>query len=286
MTRLVAPKSRGREAQQTKEGGRAITHALECEMQLVEIDNAFPLGGSVKASGVELQPLTTRCERVPCDAMEICGVDEELVLRNAHRQDVCDMVIRNGVTVTIPIDEAIDAANAVDDASGVVRMTRKRNEMLSLVGEALEGGALVPASWVDDFVHPRSELRAHVGDVTERATIEKRALDLPERSFGARLVVRVSTTHRQGSKLVVTRKREEAWIVDGLIALPPKDDGLLAIVFRLPCAALEACEGEHVSIHQGVKVVAREERKELSTAVHENIGQRLNRHALAIRERD
>jgi hypothetical protein len=66
----------------------------------------------------------------------------------------------------------------------------------------------------------------------------------------------MAASHGDGSELVVAGEREEARIVDGLAALPPQDDGLLAVVLALGRTPLEAIEGLLVSVHQGVQIVA------------------------------
>ncbi len=78
--------------------------------------------------------------------------------------------------------------------------------MLALLREALDGGALAAAAVVDDVVEPAGKLDAHVGDVSKRATIEKRPLDLPERTFGARLFIGMPATHGERTEFVRLEK--------------------------------------------------------------------------------
>ena len=54
---------------------------------------------------------------------------------------------RDGVAVARPVDEAVDAAQAVGDAGGVVGVPGQRQQVLALLGEALEGGASVSSRW-------------------------------------------------------------------------------------------------------------------------------------------
>lgn len=56
------------------------------------------------------------------------AIHEELALRDAKRQDVHDVVVRDGVLVARPRDEAVDAAHAIDSARRVIGMTRQRNQ--------------------------------------------------------------------------------------------------------------------------------------------------------------
>jgi len=90
------------------------------------------------------------------------------------------VVIGDSIVIASPGHEAVDAADAIDDARGVVRMPRQGDEVRALLGEALEGGALVEASMVDDMVEPVRELGAHVLEVAKLAAVEERALDFPE----------------------------------------------------------------------------------------------------------
>jgi hypothetical protein len=180
LTRLIPPGSRDTEAHQTKEGGGALAHSLEGDEELVEIDRALALSRRVESGGVELEAFAASRKLVARDALQVGCVDEELLLRDPHGEDVRHVVVGNGVAIAIPIDEAIDAANAVDDTGGVVGMTRKPDQMLALVGEALEGRALVATAGIDDGVHPDGELRAHVREVPKGSAVEKRSLDFPE----------------------------------------------------------------------------------------------------------
>src|SRR5262249_57091860 len=110
--------------------------------ELVEIDGAFAARGRVVAGGVELVAGAARGELVAGDAAEVGGVDEQLALGDAHGQDVGHVLVGDGVAVAFPVDEAVDAANAVGDAGGVVGVARERNELVFLLlGEALEAGA-------------------------------------------------------------------------------------------------------------------------------------------------
>ena len=102
------------------------------------------------------------------------------MLRDANRKNVSDVVIGDSIVIASPGHEAVDAADAIDDARGVVRMPRQGDEVRALLGEALEGGALVEASMVDDMVEPVRELGAHVLEVAKLAAVEERALDFPE----------------------------------------------------------------------------------------------------------
>ena len=68
LTGLMAPDPRRAEAHRTKEGGRALAHSLEGDVELVEIDRALSLSGRVEAGGVELEALSAPRELVARDA--------------------------------------------------------------------------------------------------------------------------------------------------------------------------------------------------------------------------
>src|SRR5882672_3138852 len=163
------------------------------------------------------------------------------------------MVVGDGIVIAGPGHEAVDAADAVHHARGVVRMPWQGDQVVALLDEAIERGALVELAVIDDVLEPVRELRAHVLEVAKLAAVEERALDFPERPLGPRLVVRVSAPNGQWTKFVVTREREESRIVDRLIALPSEHDGLLTIVFALMRAAGEPGERAVVPVHQRVE---------------------------------
>lgn len=188
------------------------------------------------------------------DAAEIGGVDEELALSDADRQEVGDVVVGDGVAIARPVDVAIDAADAIDDASGIVVVGGEREEMLLLVGEALEGGGAVAATLIDDTVQPVGELGLDVGEVAEGATVEERSLELPEAALDAGLAVGIPP-HGLEPELVVGGEGEEARVVDGLVPFPAQHDGLLAIVHAGLGAPLESGEGADVAVHQRMEVI-------------------------------
>ena len=55
---------------------------------------------------------------------QIRRVDEDLRGRDAHRQDIGDVVVGHLVLVAIPRNTALDVAEPIDDARGVVGVAR------------------------------------------------------------------------------------------------------------------------------------------------------------------
>jgi len=186
--RLPRPCARSAGAQLAEEVGSPLAHAPESDAELVSIDRIFvSLGDGMKTRGIELEGCTARRELVARDTPQVRGVDEELALRDAHRQDVGDVLVRDGVLIARPRNEAVDAAYAVHDARCVVRVTRQRHEVLLFLGEALERGALVELAVIDDALEPVRELRAHIVEVAKLAAVEEGAFDFPKGALGARL---------------------------------------------------------------------------------------------------
>ncbi len=226
---LVSPDPRRARAHEAEEAGSVLAHLVEGDAELVEIDGALPPGLRVEPLGIEPEPSAAGRELVAGDAGEVGGVDEELSLGDADREDVGDMRVGHGVGVALPGDEAVDGTDSVEDARGVVGVARQRHEVLALASEAVERRLPVPAALVDDGVEPSRELRPHVLEVEEGAAVEKRALGLPEAALDAGLGVGLAA-YRARAKLVVCREGEEARIVDGLLSLPAQDDILLTVV--------------------------------------------------------
>ena len=263
--RLVTPDARGARAQQAKERGAAGPQAVERHRELVEIHRAPAARRWVESRGVELLPGAGRRKLVTGDARKVGGVDEQLALGDAHGQDVGHVVVRDGVAIARPVDEAVDAAHAVDDARGVVGVARQRHQMRLLLGEPVEAGPTVAASRVDNPVEPIDELSAHVVEVAKRTAVEERPLEVPECALGPRLGIWVAA-YRAGPKLIVSRECQKAWIVDGLCALPARHHGLLAVVDAAMSAAFEAVECLLVPVHQRVEVTGRVDRVRLARA--------------------
>jgi hypothetical protein len=91
----------------------------------------------------------------------------------------------------------------------------------------------------------------------------------------------VATADRERTELVVTREREEAWIVNRLLALPAQHDRLLTVVLGPVRAAAEPREGASVAVHQRVEVVALVEPEVLPLADDEHVREGLHDGGLA-----
>lgn len=124
--RLMKIQPRRGLAHELEELGGTLAHALECPAQLVGIGGRAMSRGWVKAVRVELEALSAGGKLMASDAAQIGAVDEQLVLGDAHGQDVGDMVVGHRVAIALPVDEAVDAADSVGDAGSVVVMRRKR----------------------------------------------------------------------------------------------------------------------------------------------------------------
>jgi hypothetical protein len=224
---------------------------------------------------------------MPSNAGEVGGVDEEFALGHPHRQNLGDVVIGNGVAITLPVDETVDAAHAIGDPRGVVGMARQGDQLVFLLGEAIERAGRVdaPPPAIHDAVEPVAELGAQVVQVAERASIEEGTLELPEAPLRPRLGIRIAA-HRPRPELVMCGEGEKAGVVDRLLALPAQHDRLLAVVGRDLGARREALEGTHVPVHQGMEVAAQEDVEVLPRAVDQDVREGLHDQARAAGEGD
>ena len=226
---LMSPHARRAGAHEMEERGGAFAHVLEGDAELVEVDKALPAGLRMEAMGVELEPFTAVDELMAGNTGEVGSVDKELILSDAEREDVGDVIVGDGVGVALEGDEAVDGTEAVEDPGGVVGMARQRHQMLALLGEAIERGLSVAAALVSDGVDPVRELGPHVLEVDEGAAVEEGADKLPEAALDPGLGVGLAA-HGAGAKLVVGGEGEEARVVDGLLSFPAEHDALLAVV--------------------------------------------------------
>ncbi len=122
--RLMKIQPRRGLAHELEELGGTLAHALECLAQLVSIGGRAMSRGWVKAVRVELEALSAGGKLMASDAAQIGAVDEQLVLGDAHGQDVGDMVVGHRVAIALPVDEAVDAADSVGDTGGIVVVRR------------------------------------------------------------------------------------------------------------------------------------------------------------------
>lgn len=105
---LCAPHPCAAEADEAEELGGALAHRLEGEPDLLEVDGAPSLGRRMEPSGVDLEAGSARAELVARDQAQVGGVDEELTLGDPHRDKVGDVLVRDGVAIATPVDEAVD----------------------------------------------------------------------------------------------------------------------------------------------------------------------------------
>ena len=242
---VMGPDPGGQGGELIEEGRGVLAHLLKRRSELVDVDGRLAVGSSVQAERVILLATTAGTKLVAREAGEVGPVDEELGLGDAQREEVGDVVVRDGVAIALPVDVAVDAAEAVGDTGRVVGVGRQRAQVRSFLAEPVERALPVTQARVDDAIHPVGELGAEVVAIAEGASVEERALVLPEAALGARLGIG-ATSYGSGADAVVCREGEVVRVVDGLLALPAQDDGLLAVVLAGRGVAVEACEGSPV----------------------------------------
>lgn len=270
-----------------EEAGAIEADVGEGLLDLGEV-GAAAIPGRVDELGIDVHPAAPRRELVARYETEVGGVDEELVLGDPDREDLGDVVVGDRVAVAVHGDEAVGAADAVEDAGRIVGVERQGTEERALLGEHFElgpAGLLVPASIAGGPL-PHGELEAEVLDVAEAPAVEEAALELPETSFHPRLVVGMARPAGYRPELVVSGESEEARVVDGLAPLPAEHDRLLAVVLARPGCSLEAGEGREVTVHEGVEVAAGEDAVALAGGVGEHVREELDRLAPARGEVD
>lgn len=284
---VVAGEARRRGGEAGEEGGGVLAHVVEGLAQLVEV-GAVPVPWRVDPLRVDVEPRAPPRQLVARDAAQVGGVHEELALRHAHRQDVGHVVIRHRVLVAVPGDEAVDGADAVDDARGVVRVQRQRHEFARLLGEDLEPRALelLVGARVTGGALPLGELGAHVVEVVEVPAVEEALFEFPKTSFDPRFVVGVTGAARLRPKLVVGGEGEEARVVERLLPLPAEHDGLLAVVLARAGGAAETLEALDVPVGEREGVSALVEPEALARRVAEHVREDLHGRARPVGEVD
>lgn len=98
-----------------EEAGAVEADVGEGLLDLGEV-SAAAIPGRVDELRVDVHAPAARRELVARHETEVGGVDEELVLGDADGEDLGDVVVGDGVAVAVHGDEAVGAADAVEDA--------------------------------------------------------------------------------------------------------------------------------------------------------------------------
>jgi len=150
---------------------------------------AAAIPGRMDELGIDVHAAPAGGELVARHEPQVSRVDEDLVLRDADGQDLGDVIVGYGVAVAVHGDEAVDAADAVEDTGRVVRVGRQGPQQRALLGEHLQlgpaGGLVEPG--VADGVLPLGELATHVVEVAKAAAVEEAPFELPETTLDPRL---------------------------------------------------------------------------------------------------
>lgn len=173
LSKLVNPLANWAGAREQEKVVGTLPHLVEGHAELIEIDRTVAARRWVVTMGVELVAAAAWSKLVSSDTAQVGGVHEQLVLGDANREDVGHVVVWNRVAIPFPVDEAVDAAHAVDDPSRIVGVSGQGDELVALFGEAIQGGAAMPDPVIDDSVEPVGELGFHVIQIVKRTTVEE-----------------------------------------------------------------------------------------------------------------
>ncbi len=271
---VMGPDPGGKGGELSEEGCGVLPHLLERRAELFDVDGRLAVRSRVQAERVG-SPAAAGTEPVAREAGEVGPVDEELGLGDAEREKVGDVVVGDGVVIAQPVDVPVDAAEAIGDAGRVVGVGRQTAEVRSFLAEPVERALAVALAGVDDAIHPVRELGAEVLAIAEGASVEERPLVLQEAALDAGFRVGLPP-YGGGADAVVCGEGEVARVVDGLRALPPQDDGLLAVVLASRGVTVEAREGALVSVHQGEEIDGGEGVEELPLGEDQDVAKSWN----------
>ncbi len=274
---MVGGGARLRSDQSDEELSGRMPDVVVGDAQLVEIGTA-PRWQRVVTRQRGVVAGTLDPQFVASDQMEVGGVDEQLGLRDPDGQKLRHVLVGQGVAVALPGDEALDIAEPIHDAGGVVGVLRQRAQVGLLLGEEVDrcAAGLPVASQVAGAGAPRLELLGEVGLIAEAPPIEEAALQLPEAALDGGLVVGVTGTAGERLEFVVGGEVDEARIVDGLASLPPQHDRLLVVVLADMGGAAEPCKGLDVAVEERVQIDARVEAVVLAVAVGQRVAEGLD----------
>jgi hypothetical protein len=114
----------------------------------------------------------------------------------AHRKQRRDVLVGDAVAIAVPVDEALDRAQAVDHPRGVEGVPGQRAQRRALVGLEHLGDQppahLGVVALVDHLDQPAPHLRAHVLEVAEAPPAQEAPLEVPQISFDESLVIGLS----------------------------------------------------------------------------------------------
>lgn len=263
--------------QTSEEAGAVDAHVGEGLLDLGEV-GAATIPRWMDELRVDVHASTAWSELVARNESKVSGIDEELVLGDADGQDLGDVVVRDGIAIAVDSHEAVDAADAIEDAGAVVGVEGQGPQKRLLLGKHLQFGepGLLVRSGIAGGPLPLSELPAQVLDIAEAPAVEEAPFEFPITTLHPRLVVWVARAAGHWPKLIVSGKGEKAWVVDGLTTLPAQHDRPLTVVLACLGGTLEASEGSEVAIHEGMEVAAGKDAVALAGGVGEHVGEELD----------
>ena len=187
------------------------------------------------------------------DLFDARRVDDDFLLRDAHRQHLADERPRHRVEVQTIGDVAFDVDVAIKDQSGIEVGAGQRQEVRLLAFPAFAWRFLeVPqTTHVGDLGEPPRGDLVEMFQGIEGAAIQEASFDVVELAFD--LAFGLGPTHLAGpgTEAVVGGKGQETGIVDRAVGVVTQHHRLEVVVQAHACQAAEVMEGVHVLTQRG-----------------------------------
>jgi len=191
------------------------------------------------------------------DDLKFRRVDDDLLLRGLHRQDVGHMLVWDGIAVGLELEVSFEVADPKRHFRAVIGMKRQRPQGRKLLFEEdlqrrPAGGVMHMG--VAPFADPPAGAGAEIVEILKLAAAQeialhvlKRALDLPLR-FGP------ASTADDRVTAIVGDEGGKGRVDHRPPRLPAQDDRLLAVVETLGRDTRKMREGVLVAANQGEKI--------------------------------
>src|SRR3990172_6343065 len=212
------------------------------------------------------------------DEVELRRVDQDLMFRGLHGQDVGHMLVRDGIAVGFELEVPFKIADPEGHFRTVIGMERQGCQGGQFLFEKeFQGG---PAGCIMQMdiaflTHPPAGTAPKIIDILEFAAAQKIPLHILKRALDFSFRLSPATPADDWTTAIMADEGGEGRIDHRPACLPTQDDRFLTVVETLGGRARKMREGILVTADQGEKIPPRGEVDKMPPGETEDVGETL-----------